>query len=620
MIRQAHTYLAGAVSGTALIAVAVVAFVVLVSVQALRDWPLAGLGGGGDDAAARPPAAAGGAGGREAQRRRGRGAGGRGRHRRRAAGVGGGGARRRLAAAPAPARPRPRRRRPAPRRAPAGGRRLAAGDQRRPSQLERRRRRSGGSAAARRRQHRLGGGGSSRLRNRDRRPSTTPSPASTRRPAARSAAAGVDRGHRRSRRRASPAPNRRSAKRSTKPSKASAKRSAACSAGGRLAGRTCLQPSQCPSHGGAWTGGAWPTRSRARRSTRAGSRVNERGQLEVAGCDVVELAAEFGTPAYVYAEDDMRARARAYREAFERAHRRLRGPLRQQGVPLHRRLPALRRGGPLGATSPRAASCTWRCAPASTPSASTCTATTRATRRSAAARRGRRRPPDPRLLRRDRALERLARRAPQRVLLRVTPGIKPSTHDYDRRPASSTRSSASGSSDGWRRGRSSACSPPTGSSCVGLHAHIGSQIFELESTTRWRSEVLGELAGDWCRVVNVGGGLGVAYTARGRAAADRRLRRRQGRMRRRGLRRGGADPARAGPLAGRQRRRHRSTRSAPSRRSPACAPTSPSTAACPTTCGRCSTAPLRSADRRPGRRLRHACRRSPACTASPATS
>src|SRR5215217_6233374 len=47
-----------------------------------------------------------------------------------------------------------------------------------------------------------------------------------------------------------------------------------------------------------------------------GSRLNERGALEVGGCDVTELAREFGTPAYVYAEDDIRARARAYREAF----------------------------------------------------------------------------------------------------------------------------------------------------------------------------------------------------------------------------------------------------------------------------------------------------------------
>jgi hypothetical protein len=50
LIRQARTYLLGAVSGTALIGAAVVAFVLLVSAQALRDWPIAGLelGGSGE--------------------------------------------------------------------------------------------------------------------------------------------------------------------------------------------------------------------------------------------------------------------------------------------------------------------------------------------------------------------------------------------------------------------------------------------------------------------------------------------------------------------------------------------------------------------------------------------
>ncbi len=43
-----------------------------------------------------------------------------------------------------------------------------------------------------------------------------------------------------------------------------------------------------------------------------GSRLNERGRLEVGGCDTIELAREFGTPAYVVAEDDLRARARAF--------------------------------------------------------------------------------------------------------------------------------------------------------------------------------------------------------------------------------------------------------------------------------------------------------------------
>jgi diaminopimelate decarboxylase len=50
-----------------------------------------------------------------------------------------------------------------------------------------------------------------------------------------------------------------------------------------------------------------------------GSRVNERGRLEVGGCDTIELAREFGTPAYVVAEDDLRARARAFVEAAARA-------------------------------------------------------------------------------------------------------------------------------------------------------------------------------------------------------------------------------------------------------------------------------------------------------------
>jgi diaminopimelate decarboxylase len=46
-----------------------------------------------------------------------------------------------------------------------------------------------------------------------------------------------------------------------------------------------------------------------------GSRLNERGRLEVGGCDAIELAREFGTPAYVVAEEDLRARARAFVQA-----------------------------------------------------------------------------------------------------------------------------------------------------------------------------------------------------------------------------------------------------------------------------------------------------------------
>jgi diaminopimelate decarboxylase len=48
-------------------------------------------------------------------------------------------------------------------------------------------------------------------------------------------------------------------------------------------------------------------------------RLNARGRLEIAGCDVLELAERFGTPAYVVSEDDLRARARAFTAAFEAA-------------------------------------------------------------------------------------------------------------------------------------------------------------------------------------------------------------------------------------------------------------------------------------------------------------
>ena len=47
-----------------------------------------------------------------------------------------------------------------------------------------------------------------------------------------------------------------------------------------------------------------------------GTVLNEAGRIAIGGCDTIELAREFGTPAYVYAEEDIRARARAYMDAF----------------------------------------------------------------------------------------------------------------------------------------------------------------------------------------------------------------------------------------------------------------------------------------------------------------
>jgi diaminopimelate decarboxylase len=52
----------------------------------------------------------------------------------------------------------------------------------------------------------------------------------------------------------------------------------------------------------------------------SGTRVNARGRLEVGGCDAVELAREFGTPAYVVAEDDLRMRARTFLAELRKRH------------------------------------------------------------------------------------------------------------------------------------------------------------------------------------------------------------------------------------------------------------------------------------------------------------
>ena len=50
------------------------------------------------------------------------------------------------------------------------------------------------------------------------------------------------------------------------------------------------------------------------------SRVGERGHLEVGGCDLVDLAREFGTPAYVVAEADLRAAARRFTTELRERH------------------------------------------------------------------------------------------------------------------------------------------------------------------------------------------------------------------------------------------------------------------------------------------------------------
>ena len=48
--------------------------------------------------------------------------------------------------------------------------------------------------------------------------------------------------------------------------------------------------------------------------------LDSRGRLQIGGCDVLEMAAVFGTPAYLVDEEDLRQRAREFKAAFEGLH------------------------------------------------------------------------------------------------------------------------------------------------------------------------------------------------------------------------------------------------------------------------------------------------------------
>ena len=244
---------------------------------------------------------------------------------------------------------------------------------------------------------------------------------------------------------------------------------------------------------------------------------------------------------------------RLHRRALA-ARPRHRGDLRQQGDALHRRLPALRRGGALGgrrlgrrADDGAAGGIRPRPDPH---------ARQQQVRRGDPARGALRgRPPDPRLLRRDRPLRAPARPTPRTCWSGSRPGISPSTHDY-------VQTGQIDSKFGFGL-------------ADGLAAEAIATVLASRAAQPGRPPHPHRLAGPRAGAVHAGdprprrAGRGVVPPRqrrrrprhrlhRGRRAAlDRRLRRGQGRRGPGGLRRRPADPDRARPLAGRQRRRHR---------------------------------------------------------------
>ncbi|MFL5820799.1 MAG: diaminopimelate decarboxylase [Solirubrobacteraceae bacterium] len=238
-----------------------------------------------------------------------------------------------------------------------------------------------------------------------------------------------------------------------------------------------------------------------------GTRLDERGRLQVGGCDAIELASEFGTPAYVVAEDDLRARARAFRAAMSARHEdfdvlfaskafpcsavfrvmaeedlgcdvasggelhlALRGGMDPARIHLHGNAKSdaelrLARDAGVGFVVIDA------------------------------------------LDEIDRLVEAVGGGPPQRVLVRVTPGVKPSTHDF---VSTGQLDSKFGLGLDDARAAIERVHASDALELAGLHVHLGSQIFELEPFRR-AVEAISHL-GDF-GTYNLGGGLGVAYTA-----------------------------------------------------------------------------------------------------------
>jgi len=246
-------------------------------------------------------------------------------------------------------------------------------------------------------------------------------------------------------------------------------------------------------------------------------RCNELGHLEVGGCDVVDLAAQIGTPLYVYDEVTLRSRCREYVDAFGSCVgqvtivyagksflcRAMCELVAEEGLSLD-----VSSGGEL-----------WMAHEAGFPPERICVHGNNKTEAEL-----------------ELALEMgagrivvdsfreivlieqfaAARGVRQPVLIRLAPGVVAKTHKYMQtgRAGSKFGIPLDDAADAVR-----AVTDAAHLDLLGLHVHIGSQIFDLsayrdavavlvELLARWRDEL-----GFECRELDIGGGLAIDYVA-----------------------------------------------------------------------------------------------------------
>ena len=247
-----------------------------------------------------------------------------------------------------------------------------------------------------------------------------------------------------------------------------------------------------------------------------GTRVNALGHLEIGGCDLVELAKRHGTPAYVVAEADLRRRASTFTEHLKSRHENSDVLFASKAFPCTAVYTLLREEG-LACDVASGGELALALKAGFDPKRIYMHGNAKSERE----------------LREaieagvghivldsfddfDR-LERIAaqaglgtaaRNGGQEVLIRITPDVSPDTH----------QAISTGQADS-KFGFSLAQAPEAivrarttpHLKLVGLHAHIGSQLLDLDpfEQTVEAMAALGEF-----EVYNLGGGLGVAYTTK----------------------------------------------------------------------------------------------------------
>jgi len=239
-----------------------------------------------------------------------------------------------------------------------------------------------------------------------------------------------------------------------------------------------------------------------------GAHLDGRGRLQLGGCDALELAREFGTPAYVVDEDDLRARARAFLSAFA-AH--------TDDFAIHFASKAFACTAVARVMAEEGIGC----------DVASGGELTMALKAGFAPEdvelHGNAKTEDELRLALDAAIGTIVvdnldeiglltrlleeRGASQRVQLRIAPGVSPDTHPSISTGGPNTKFGLN-LADAAR-----ALEQLAGSSAVeveGLHFHIGSQIMELAPFRAALERVTAALGTDF-PVWNLGGGLGVAY-------------------------------------------------------------------------------------------------------------